>query len=113
LIEVTVPVEPKGGKAMSLQVKLEALAASLEATGGVKRPTVDGAMARLVSEEETARPLKVGDFAPAFTLPAYGGARASSAEFLKGGPLVVTFYRGLWCPTANETWKVSATRSKE
>jgi peroxiredoxin len=83
---------------MSLQVKLEALAASLEATGGVKRPTVDGAVARLVSEEERARPLKVGGLAPAFTLPAYGGARASSAEFLKGGPLVVTFYRGLWCP---------------
>jgi peroxiredoxin len=83
---------------MSLQVKLEALTASLEATGGIVRPIVDGAVARLISEEERARPLKVGDLAPAFTLPAYGGARTSSAEFLNGGPLVVTFYRGLWCP---------------
>ena len=54
-------------------------------------------MARLVSEEEKARPLRAGDPAPAFTLPAYGGARVSSVDRLRSGPLVVT-YRGLWCP---------------
>jgi peroxiredoxin len=54
-------------------------------------------VARLVSEER-ARPLTVVELAPAFTLPAYGGERACSSEFLKEGPLVVTFYRGLWCP---------------
>jgi peroxiredoxin len=83
---------------MSLRVKLEALTASLKAAGGAGRPTADGVVARLVSEEERARPLTVGKLAPAFTLPAYGGERTSSSEFLKEGPLVVTFYRGLWCP---------------
>ena len=48
---------------MSLRVKLEALTASMEAAGGVGRPTADGVVAQLVSEEERARPLKVGDLA--------------------------------------------------
>ena len=83
---------------MSLRVKLEALTGSPGAAGVVGRPRADGVVAQLVSEEERARPLKVGDLAPSFTLPAYDGARASSAELLKRGPLIVTFYRGLWCP---------------
>ena len=60
----------------------------------------DDVVAKLVSEEERARPLRVGDRAPGFTLPTYGGARArvSSVDYLRSGPLVVTFYRGLWCP---------------
>jgi peroxiredoxin len=83
---------------MSLRVKLEALTVSMETLGGVEQPMPEDAVARLVTEEERARPLKVGDLAPAFTLPAYDGARTCSAEFLREGPLVVTFYRGLWCP---------------
>jgi peroxiredoxin len=75
---------------MSLRAKLEALTDSKKAA--------DGAVARLVAEEERMRPLRVGDPAPAFTLPTYDGAPVSSAECLRSGPLVVTFYRGLWCP---------------
>lgn len=75
---------------MSLRVKLDALTVSKEAA--------DGAVAHLVAEEERIRPLRVGDPGPAFTLPAYGGAQVSSADCLQSGPLVVTFYRGLWCP---------------
>lgn len=29
---------------------------------------------------------------------AYGGAPITSTELLRFGPLVITFYRGLWCP---------------
>jgi peroxiredoxin len=83
---------------MSLRAKLEALTASMEAAGGTGMPAADDVVARLVSEEERARPLRVGDRAPEFTLPTSGGAQVSSVGYLRSGPLVVTFYRGLWCP---------------
>ena len=47
------------------------------------------------------RALKVGDQAPTFDLPKYGGGTASLAEYLREGPLVITFYRGVWCPYCN------------
>jgi peroxiredoxin len=85
---------------MSLRAKLEALTASMESERGTGMLAADDVVAKLVSEEERARPLRVGDRAPGFTLPTYGGARArvSSVDYLRSGPLVVTFYRGLWCP---------------
>jgi peroxiredoxin len=40
----------------------------------------------------------VGDTAPAFTLPDQLGREISSAELYAKGPLVISFYRGSWCP---------------
>lgn len=45
--------------------------------------------------------LKVGQQAPAFTLQDESGHSFSSAEYLQKGPLVLTFYRGFWCPYCN------------
>ncbi len=45
--------------------------------------------------------LKVGDKAPEFSLPNQDGNLVSSSELLSNGPLVVTFYRGVWCPYCN------------
>lgn len=45
--------------------------------------------------------LKAGDKAPAFSLHNYDGDTRSLADYLKDGPLVLTFYRGLWCPYCN------------
>ena len=42
------------------------------------------------------RSLRVGQLAPEFSLPDAEGKNVSSAEKLKGGPLVVSFYRGKW-----------------
>src|SRR5262245_57341120 len=45
--------------------------------------------------------LQVGDAAPDFLLPDLYG-RLHSSEHLRGeGPLVVSFYRGGWCPFCN------------
>ncbi|MFX6250228.1 peroxiredoxin-like family protein, partial [Acinetobacter baumannii] len=44
---------------------------------------------------------KAGDHAPAFTLPDADGAPVESAALLAKGPLIVTFYRGIWCPYCN------------
>lgn len=45
--------------------------------------------------------LKVGDKAPEFTLKNQNGKDISSTELLKKGALIVTFYRGVWCPYCN------------
>ncbi len=49
------------------------------------------------------RALKVGDKAPDFTLKTPEGKSVQLAELLKAGPVVVTWYRGGWCPYCNLT----------
>lgn len=48
------------------------------------------------------RVLKTGQKAPSFALQDQHGLRVSSADLLAKGPLVVSFYRGTWCPFCNE-----------
>lgn len=45
--------------------------------------------------------LKVGNKAPEFTLKNQKGEEVSSAELLKKGDIILTFYRGIWCPYCN------------
>jgi AhpC/TSA family len=42
------------------------------------------------------RVLKIGDRVPDFALPNGQGQIVSSAKLLAKGPLVVSFYRGVW-----------------
>jgi len=51
------------------------------------------------------RPLRAGDPAPTFILPDPDDVMISSAELLENGPLVVTFYRGIWCPYCRQDLK--------
>ncbi len=44
------------------------------------------------------RILPLGAKAPEFTLPDQNGQQVSSAELLRKGPLVISFFRGRWCP---------------
>ncbi|MBK1854090.1 redoxin domain-containing protein [Verrucomicrobiaceae bacterium 5K15] len=48
-----------------------------------------------------ARVLKVGDKAPDFTLGNPDGQQVRLATLLKQGPVVLTWYRGGWCPYCN------------
>ncbi|CAK9075285.1 Putative peroxiredoxin Rv1608c (Bacterioferritin comigratory protein) (Thioredoxin peroxidase) (Thioredoxin-dependent peroxiredoxin Rv1608c), partial [Durusdinium trenchii] len=43
----------------------------------------------------------VGQAFPDFELPDHNGSAVRSSELLSEGPLVVTFYRGGWCPYCN------------
>jgi hypothetical protein len=45
--------------------------------------------------------LKAGDTAPLFVLRDAEGKSVSSAELLALGPLIVSFYRGVWCSYCN------------
>jgi peroxiredoxin len=48
-----------------------------------------------------ARAVKQGDLAPDFTLANARGAKVALAALLARGPVVLTFYRGGWCPYCN------------
>lgn len=92
---------------MSLQTQLDAFKADFEAG---KPPynvpysvieTMHRATRELIASGAAQRALKAGDTAPVFKLPDAEGHIVSSAALLKNGPLVVSFYRGVWCPYCN------------
>ncbi len=45
--------------------------------------------------------IAVGDKAPGFDLPGVDGDRVVLDDLLRQGPVVLTFYRGGWCPYCN------------
>lgn len=53
---------------------------------------------RLAEAGVGAGALKVGDLLPDFALPDTGGRLVRSGELVARAPLVVSFYRGGWCP---------------
>jgi peroxiredoxin len=58
----------------------------------------DRLVERLIAAETAQGALKAGDESPDFALPTAEGAFAQSADLLQDGPLVISFYRGQWCP---------------
>jgi peroxiredoxin len=88
---------------MSLQDRLDALKANFE---GKQAPAAAVAIfhkatAELIASGQAEHALKVGDSAPPFNLPNADGVMVDSAKLLVKGPLIVTFYRGHWCPYCN------------
>ncbi len=92
---------------MTLQDRLDAFKAdfvggklgfkpSPEALDAMQRAT-----AELIASGQALRAKKAGDKAPEFTLNDPDGRAVSSATLLAKGPLVVSFYRGAWCPFCN------------
>jgi peroxiredoxin len=59
--------------------------------------------ADLLQATSSSSSLQVGDIAPDFTLPDAYGKPVTLSTLLKAGPVVVTFYRGDWCPFCNLT----------
>ena len=87
---------------MALQDKLDAIRTQFHARAPAHVvAALDAATADLVATGQAGRALKVGDTAPPFTLPGPDGKDVSSRELLARGPLVITFYRGVWCPYCN------------
>ncbi|MDX1260568.1 peroxiredoxin-like family protein [Exiguobacterium sp. K1] len=54
-----------------------------------------------LAASDGAKGLTVGDEAPRFTLPNASGQSMSLEDLLQNGPVIVTFYRGGWCPYCN------------
>ena len=92
---------------MNLQDRLDAFKADFE---GGKPPynvppavvaIMHRATAELIASGQAERTKKTGETAPRFTLSDQDGHPISSAALLAKVPLVLTFYRGVWCPYCN------------
>ena len=57
--------------------------------------------AHIIRSNVGAQALKEGEPAPDFALPDPTGGTVRLAGLLRRGPVVVTFYRGAWCPYCN------------
>jgi peroxiredoxin len=66
-----------------------------------RRAKMERHIAHLVETGFGQRGKHVGDRAPAIVLPDAHGNSFDVASLLKKGPVVVTFYRGGWCPYCN------------
>ena len=87
---------------MTLQDKLNAYKAEPKPHAPPELGAVSGrTIAALKASGQAERALKAGDRAPPFDLPDQDGAAASSADLLRKGPVVLSFYRGVWCPFCN------------
>ncbi|EPR71831.1 peroxiredoxin-like family protein [Cyclobacterium qasimii] len=62
---------------------------------------VDEIIIKAKAFEEGRNAIKIGEKAPSFQLPNPHGETISLSALLDNGPIVVTFYRGSWCPYCN------------
>ncbi len=64
-------------------------------------PALAAEMIDRLRAEGTTPGLDVGTTAPDFSLPDADGRPVSLSERLAAGPMVLSFYRGAWCPVCN------------
>ncbi len=92
---------------MSLQDRLDAFKSNFEsgeppynvpkaAVAAMHRATEE-----LIASGQAGHAKAVGDRAPEFSLPDPDGRVVQSRDLLARGPLVLSFYRGVWCPYCN------------
>jgi peroxiredoxin len=75
--------------------------------------TVDELLAKEAEYKKGANALKLGQQAVNFALPNQKGESVSLADLLAKGPVVVTFYRGSWCPYCNLQLRALQARLSE
>jgi peroxiredoxin len=92
---------------MTLQTKLDAFKADFKGGKGPYfappeiHPIMERATAELIASGQAGRALKAGNRTPIFRLNDPDGKPVSSADLLAKGPLIISFYRGVWCPYCN------------
>lgn len=87
---------------MSLQQQLEAIREDLESR--IPKPALE--IMHKATDDLVASGIQdgitgVGQAFPSFALNDQDGQQVTLADCLAKGPLVLTFYRGLWCPYCN------------
>lgn len=71
---------------------------------------MQSATAKLKEQMLASRSLETGDAAPDFTLPNSQGKPIALAGVRERGPVVISFYRGGWCPYCNLELKALQSR---
>lgn len=99
---------------MSLTQELDALAQNSQANLPPEVHSLFGAAIQRVAASDLAKTaLNVGDAAPDFTLPGATGETVSLGTLLAKGPVLLTFYRGEWCPYCNLALRALQTHLAE
>jgi peroxiredoxin len=84
----------------SLQVQLDAKRASATTPDEI-REVMKEAKEKLYQSDLVSKAVKHGDQYIDFELPNARGGNLKISEVLKRGPVILTFYRGSWCPYCN------------
>jgi peroxiredoxin len=93
---------------MTLEEELRELREAGRADGKLQSAYED-LVNRLGRAETADRALKVGDRMPSFILPNAEGRLVVSDELMARGPLVISFFRGNWCPYCRKALKALET----
>ncbi|SDH21218.1 peroxiredoxin-like family protein [Bosea robiniae] len=87
---------------MSLEQDLAAFRADFMRTAPEGRAALyEAKIEELRASFAQDKAIGVGDQAPGFDLPGINGSRVVVGDLLRQGPVVLTFYRGGWCPYCN------------
>ena len=86
---------------MSIKQALAEQKVRVQARLGEKFNVITGEVERIRGLGFLDRSLKAGQAAPGFALPDAYGREVSLKTLLAKGPVVVSFYRGEWCPYCN------------
>ncbi len=86
---------------MSLQEDLAARAAGAKSFNPERAAVYKAQADALAASDILDTALRAGDPAPMFELPDAHGNAVALADLLAEGPVVLSFYRGSWCPFCN------------
>ena len=92
---------------MKLQDKLDAMREDFEngrfplVPTQAQLETMSNATQSLIDSRQADNAVEAGETAPEFVLEDADGNTVSSRSLLTRGPLIATFYRGVWCPYCN------------
>jgi peroxiredoxin len=87
---------------MSLQSELDTYKASFRKRAPAHAQEImSKATDELHASGIVGQAIQLGDTLPHFNLPNQDGELVSSQALLEDGPLVVSFFRGIWCPYCN------------
>ena len=102
-----------GNESNTLKTQTEAKVAAGRKGNPAFMKGVDETIAQAKAFQEGENALNLEQNAPRFELPNQLGEQVLLNELLKKGPVVITFYRGSWCPYCNLQLKALQARLPE
>jgi len=94
---------------VSLEQRLSTYCADfLQSLAPDQAARLERATAEIISSRHSMQALGVGDAVPDFALPNQHGRIVRLSKRLAEGPVVLFFYRGMWCPYCNLTLRAYA-----
>ncbi|KAI8626947.1 AhpC-TSA-domain-containing protein [Xylariaceae sp. FL1651] len=86
---------------MSLTEQLNQLTERLSSFPEAMRKQLGDGHTKFMSTFDPSKTIQVGDKIPEFRMTDATGKEVTSESLLAKGPLLITFYRGEWCPFCN------------